>query len=151
MDNMICGRPSVRLSNGLVIVNHSSPHVFTFEDGSVLEACSPEMSRRLTLGSNDTEQEYHNPLTLGKHILVRKNFELTEAIVSDFEGLSMAYYRGLFDICLVALPLLKTIQEDYLKVHPWLLEEDAIIMAYIRCIYVEDRVSKLISITKFTY
>lgn len=41
--------PVVTLTNGIRVANFSSPHPFTFDDGTVLPACDPERSRSLTL------------------------------------------------------------------------------------------------------
>lgn len=41
--------PTTTLTNGLRVANFSSPHTFTFEDQTVLEACDVERSRALSL------------------------------------------------------------------------------------------------------
>lgn len=48
--------PVVTLNNGLTVANFSSPHPFTFVDGSVLPACSPERARTLMLGTLEHEE-----------------------------------------------------------------------------------------------
>ena len=47
--------PRTTLSNGLVVVNFSSPHAFKFEDGSTLEACNTEHSTTLSLKEDNIE------------------------------------------------------------------------------------------------
>lgn len=46
--------PKVRLNNGLVVANFSSPHPFTFDDGWTLAACSPERASALMLEAKET-------------------------------------------------------------------------------------------------
>lgn len=45
--------PTTTLTNGLRVANFSSPHPFTFEDQTVLEACDIERSRALSLISEE--------------------------------------------------------------------------------------------------
>ena len=45
----IAAHTTCTLSSGLRIANFSSPHPFTFEDGTVLPACSPERAKALEL------------------------------------------------------------------------------------------------------
>ena len=50
--------PAVRLKSGIVVANFSSPHVYNFDDGSILDSCpesrveagSLEMRRQFTTG-----------------------------------------------------------------------------------------------------
>ena len=43
-----------KLSNGLKVGNFSSPHPFTFEDGSVIPAVNNNDSQRLKVNFNET-------------------------------------------------------------------------------------------------
>ncbi len=45
--------PAVRLKSGLVVANFSSPHVYNFDDGSVLGRCEPD---RVEGGSVDNRR-----------------------------------------------------------------------------------------------
>lgn len=47
--------PVVRLSNGVVVANFSSPHSFEFTDGTILPACSLERANLLALDSQEIE------------------------------------------------------------------------------------------------
>lgn len=47
--------PAVRLKSGLVVANFSSPHVYNFDDGTVLVRCPPE---RVAAGSLDIRKDY---------------------------------------------------------------------------------------------
>jgi hypothetical protein len=93
--------PVVKLSNGIVVANFSSPHQFLFEDGSVLEACSPERAKRLMLES----QEYIEAAK--KWVDVRLRFLMSEAV--DGELLVMDKDEEV-DIILVPLPVLTAIK-----------------------------------------
>ena len=48
------GLKVVRLSNQLLVGNFSSPHAFTFDDGTVLSAVSDYNSMRLKVNFNET-------------------------------------------------------------------------------------------------
>jgi len=47
--------PLVTLKSGLVVGNFSSPHSFTFTDGSMLPACQPERSALGALSAEETD------------------------------------------------------------------------------------------------
>lgn len=49
--------PVVRLSNGILVANFSSPHSFSFTDGTILPSCSTERSKLLALSQQQIEIE----------------------------------------------------------------------------------------------
>lgn len=125
--------PKVTLSNGVKVLNFNSPHEFYFEDGSILGAVSNEIALETQLNSMDKEC----PRSNSPIIDVDKSFEMSTACLNR---LNQALEERV-DIILVPLPVLmaaKSLPESWLNHH-----------AKLRTIYVVDRISKKISITKF--
>jgi hypothetical protein len=124
--------PKVTLSNGVRVLNFNSPHEFHFEDGSILEAVSNEIALETQLNSVDIERSrVYSPI-----IDVDKSFEMSAACLNRLD-------RALeeeVDIILVPLPVLVAIKS---LPEPWSNSSK------FRTIYVVDRISKKISITKF--
>lgn len=77
--------PIVELSNGLKVGNFSSPHSFTFEDGSVLEACTPERSKLLSMQTIEAvllpRDERYNDICMSYLIDDQMDRAITEAII----------------------------------------------------------------------
>lgn len=127
--------PSLTLTSGLNAVNFSSPHPFNFESGQVLEACSSERAKALSMGSDDVI----TPMTLpnGKVMdVVTKRFTMTDTIRHELDILQDDVD---VDVILVPFPTLQCLQESgeiaqYTKV---------------ATIFVVDRVSKAISVQRF--
>jgi hypothetical protein len=123
--------PVVTLSNGLRVANFSSPHQFLFEDGTVLEACSPERAKRLMLVQHETE------VPTGKQWTdIELRFDMSEVVVS---ALKEPHADEEVDIVLVPFPVLQVLQ------HTELLG----LFYKCRVIRVADRVTKAIHIDKF--
>lgn len=114
--------PIVTLKSGLTVLNFSSPHSFTFDDGSVLEACSPEVANSLMLGA--TEIERH----LDKWTDIQLSFNLTTNVKEE-----LLICRDLADIVLVPFPVLEAWKETYCTVENF------------RVCRMVDRVKKIIS------
>lgn len=100
--------PTVRLTNGLVVGNFSSPHEFQFEDGSILPACSKERAEALSVEFKETVHDsgdirYQN-ISLG--------FDLRDDVLAAFTN----DCEGEVDIVLCALPMIKALQEKGLSI-----------------------------------
>jgi len=121
--------PTVILSNGLCVANHSSPHAFMFEDNSILRACSDERAQALKLNDQDVESPNGGGWTD-----VQKKFILNEAVRESIEVLEA---DKTIQIILVALPVLIALKDAGLPI------------GKARSIYIVDRVSKKVSISKF--
>jgi len=119
----------VILSNGLCVANHSSPHAFLFEDDSILQACSDERAQALKLSNEDVEVPNQ-----GGWIDVQKKFILNDTVR---ESLDVLQRDETVQIILVALPVLLALKEAGLPI------------GKARAIFVVDRVSKKVSISKF--
>ena len=72
MENM----PTVKLTNGIIVGNFSSPHTFEFADGTILPACSKERAEKLKM--NFTENYVESPSKMWKDI--KPQIELTNEI-----------------------------------------------------------------------
>lgn len=119
--------PVITLSNGVRVANFNSPHSFNFEDGSILPAVSENIAIATQLDSNDVQ------IPNGKTIDVVKQFIMSPMCHGRLEHL-----RELdVDVILVPLPVLLAMREKQIPI------------ANYRTIYVVDRISKAISITKF--
>lgn len=121
--------PKVSLSNGLRVANFSSPHPFTFEDGSVLEACSAERAKTLMLGSIEVETPNRGGWTD-----IGLEWELSAAVEDALIELEQ---DDEVDIVLVPFPVMTALKEAGRDV------------GKARVIRVRDRVTKEIHIDRF--
>jgi hypothetical protein len=122
--------PRTKLSNGLVVANMSSAHPFTFVDGAVIPACSPERCKSGELKPIEIESEGIKGTTD-----IKIAFKLTSGVTDMLDVLEQ---DGEVDIVLVPFPVISALKAegntDYSKV---------------RSIRVADRVSKEIHIDRF--
>jgi hypothetical protein len=99
--------PTVILKNGLRVGNHSSPHEFQFDDGSVLPACSPERADHYKL----IPLERNEPSPSGRWTDIDLEFtipaEMQQSLIDNAD-------RRQIDVVLVALPVLICVRE-----HDW--------------------------------
>lgn len=122
--------PIITLSNGLRVANFNSAHPFNFEDGTVLEAVPESVCKNTMLDSEDVETFN------GKYIEVEKKFIASDSFIARLEY--VLKFKDWFDVCLVPLPALNIINEiKWIKNHKF------------RTIYVTDRITKAVSISKF--
>jgi hypothetical protein len=137
----ITAAPVVKLSNRLVVANFSSPHPFNFEDGSVLEACSPD---RVAAGALNREEEERSWGFKDRDdiIAVVPKFTLNERI---WEMLVELELDETIDIVLVPFPVLEALRNARGENGKPLLE--AVTKAGTIC--VKDRQTKEIYINRF--
>jgi hypothetical protein len=121
------------LSNGKRVANFSSPHDFTYEDGSILPAVSATVSEHLKVMFNEYE------LTGGDVML---NFTLTPQIEEEMQRYSDMHNRDEVDVVICPLPMITAIKE-HSKYGTGFL-----ILSPFRSIRIEDRIKKLVSIHK---
>jgi len=123
--------PIVTLKNGLRVGNFSSPHPFTFDDGTVLPACSVERTKRGALEAIETEeQDARLPIRN-----IKIEFALTDG-VRDMLGEAI---KTEVDIVLVPLPV-----KTALCGHNGSLAKTPF-----RVVRVKDRVTKVLYSDKF--
>lgn len=100
--------PSVRLSNGLVVANYSSPHTFLFEDGSILGECSDERAKLTIVESNENTVATRKILREGQVITtldVETDWELSWFVKEDMIHITAAYVRNELDWDIIITPL----------------------------------------------
>lgn len=130
--------PIVELKSGLRVMNFSSPHPFQFDDGSVLPAVDPELSRLLSLERVDEELEGVLPGT--RDILVK--FKMSAEVQEGLRVAEEAQKAGKCDLILIALPVKEALKES-LGLH------DLRPTPFRGCI-ITDRVEKIISANRFS-
>lgn len=124
----------VTLSNGKKVANFSSPHPFTFEDGTVLPACSPEHANHYKVEMiEDTVSE-----SLKGDIYLY--FRLSPQVIELMEMYGEMWENGLVDVVFCPLPMLTAMKEQY--------GSHAIYESPFRSVRMTDRISKLVSISK---
>lgn len=98
--------PSLQLTNGVRVVNFSSPHEFNFASGEILAACDPDRARDLAM--TRTEEARPWPGLLGISAIVPR-FQLSTAVVEELEKLQQ---DAAVDVILVPFPLLEAIRAE---------------------------------------
>ena len=91
--------PTATLSNGVVVGNFSSPHAFTFTDGTVLQACAEDRARWYMLSAREIERPGIKGTTD-----IELTFEMTDDIARE---IAMVCARRDIDIVVVPLPVMK--------------------------------------------
>ena len=120
----------ITLSNGKKVGNFSSPHSFTFEDGSVLPAVSNEESNRLKVNFIETVDED------GDVIL---NFTLSKEVWDEMSKWATLFDEGKVQVVFCPLPMITALKAEL---------ESLIKNTPFRGIRIEDRIKKLVSIHK---
>ena len=120
--------PIAVLKSGVRIVNFSSPHSFTFDDGTVLPACTPERAKSLMLESVElvTPKDRWADIEL--------IFSLSQKVSKALLELEMDED---VDLILVPFPVMEALKKAN---HP---------IGKCRVCRVADRVSKIIHADKF--
>lgn len=130
--------PIVKLTNGIRVANFSSPHDFTFVDGSILPACSPERATWLMM--NPVEITHLSPC--GRWIDIEISFDLSAQCLAQ-----LLVMENDPDINVILVP---RVVKDALLMY----EANAVnphIFNKVRTIRVADRVRKLIHIDRFCW
>ena len=97
-------REIITLSNGKKVANFSSPHPFTFTDGSVIPAVSKEESERLKVNFIETE----HPDESGD---ISLRFELSKDVRFEMRYWVAMYNVGYVDVVFCPLPMITAIKE----------------------------------------
>lgn len=123
----------VTLSNGKRVANFSSPHSFTFEDGSILPAHSEEVSEFLKINFIETELEDGD---------IMLQFTLSEQVENAMNEYMEMWNLGMVDVVFCPLPMITAIKENSAYGLDYLIDSP------FRSIRQEDRIKKLVSIHK---
>ena len=146
-------REIITLSNGKKVANFSSPHPFTFTDGSVIPAVSDEESERLKVNFNEKVD------TNGD---VELSFTLSDDVLKEMTYWLKRHSRGLVDVVFCPLPMITAIKDaiaDYDGISDlpdvlWIIEDYSNCNSHLlkdspfRAVRMEDRIKKLVSIDK---
>lgn len=118
------------LSNGKKVANFSSPHDFTFTDGTVLPKVSNYVSNRLKVNFNESVDENNGDVEL--------SFSLSDDVWSEMYLWEYLHAIKMVDVVYCPLPMITAIKNTnyQLKKSPF------------RAIRMEDRIKKLVSIEK---
>jgi hypothetical protein len=120
----------ITLSNGKKVANFSSPHPFTFTDGTVLPAVSPEEAERLKVTFIEDVSDNGD---------VKLSFDLSEAIfISINQWIDLYSLQHAVDVVFCPLPMITVLNERWGNV----------LNTPFRAVRIEDRNQKLVSITK---
>ena len=131
---------TVRLSNQLIVGNFSSPHPFTFDDGSVLDAVSDYDSMRLKVTFIETiVQERVEPA----HKTVSLDFSLTKDVLEEMEIWEKMWKHNDVDVVLCPLVMIQALKANS--------NADSVAdKTPFRAVRLKDRIKKLASIDTFS-
>ena len=118
----------ITLSNGKKVANFSSPHAFTFEDGSVLQPITESRCKSLSLITKEVEHDNGD---------VELKFIVTDEVKLYMELWGSAKELNLVDVVYIPMPMMSALKEiGYdVKNSPF------------RVIRLTDRINKIVSIT----
>jgi len=135
----------IRLSNQLLVGNFSSPHSFTFEDGSVLPKVSDYDSERLKVNFNETIVNIGRTNPPYNVKTVSLDFTLSDEVRREMEIWEKMWKHNDVHIVLCPLPMIQALNK-------WRNENDESITlkSPFRAVRMKDRIKKLSSIDTFT-
>lgn len=121
----------ITLSNGKRVGNFSSPHPFTFTDGSILPAVSDSEAERLKVTFVETEVGNGD---------IGLQFELSDAVWNEINKWKITWALKEVDVVFCPLPMITALKEHY--------DDHTVVGTPFRAIRIEDRIKKLVSIEK---
>ena len=125
------------LKNGLRVANFSSPHPFTFTDGTIIPAVEDEKARNLMLEVKETFHRTRN----SKFNSVSLDWNLSETVADEIDYWFTFFAMKKVDIVLVPLPVMTALKSIW--------DEKKILKSPFRVIRVSDRITKAIHTDKF--
>ena len=140
-------KPVVKLSNDIRVGNFSSPHDFTFTDGTILPAVSDEEALRLKVKFIEDAKKSMS-WSGSPYDNVELGFELTDEILDEINEWEELFDDKKVDIVLIPLPML-TAMKGLHKNNEYKWSRTLLRSSPFRCIRIEDRTHKLVSINKF--
>jgi len=120
--------PVVTLPSGLTVGNFSSPHSFTFVDGTVLPGCDEDRSRALMLRAVEVETPGPKGTTD-----IALSFEMSDEVRDAVRAVQYADV----DVVIVPLPVMQAVKAEGLPIRN------------LRTCRVADRVAKTVHGDKF--
>jgi len=128
----------IKLSNGKRVANFSSPHPFTFTDGTVLPAISNEESERLKVDFHETLENDRGDVSL--------SFTISNDVREEMRKWEWEWQQGNVDVVFCALPMLVALSSHIDDPSQGYVYD--ILYSPFRAIRMEDRIKKLVSIDK---
>jgi hypothetical protein len=125
------------LTNGLRVANFSSPHPFTFTDGTVIPAVEDDKARKCML---EVDEE-RVPQRSAKFRTVKLDWSLSEYVSDEIDYWFTFFAMKKVDVVIVPLPVMTALRSIW--------REKDIIKSPFRVIRVADRITKAIHIDKF--
>ena len=133
--------PKIRLlRNGVKVANFSSPHSFTFDDGTILDAVSDKTSTMLKIDFNEKLMILETGQSFDTIMLT---FGLSNVVKDKIRLWVEKYIKGDVDVVLVPLPMITAMRQS----GEW--DNDKLLLSPFRSIRIEDRTKKVISSKKF--
>jgi hypothetical protein len=125
-------REVITLSNRKRVANFSSPHPFTFTDGSILPAIPDVDSERLKIAFKEVKVNKHGDVLL--------KFSLTSEVYKEMAYWMEEWRKKRVDVVFCALPMLVAFVEKF--------SDMSLELSPFRGVRMEDRIKKLASIDK---
>lgn len=125
------------LSNGLRVANFSSPHPFTFTDGTVIPAVEDEKAINLMLDVEESSIPQRN----SRFKTVELDWSLSEPVADEIDYWFTFFAMKKVDVVIVPLPVMVALRNI------WNIKD--ILKSPFRVIRVANRITKAIHINKF--
>jgi len=133
--------PKIRLlRNGVKVANFSSPHSFTFDDGTVLDAVNERTSKVLKIDFNEKNMSLETGQSFDTIMLT---FGLSNVVKDKMKLWMDKYIKGDVDVVLVPLPMITAMRQS----GEW--DDGKLLLSPFRAIRKEDRTKMVISSDKF--
>lgn len=126
-----------KLKCGLRVANFSSPHPFTFTDGTVIPAVDKELASKLML---DVEEQMV-PQRNSRFKTVKLDWTLSERVADEIDLWYTFFAMKKVDVVIVPLPVMVALRGIW--------DEKKIIKSPFRVIRVANRITKEIEIFKY--
>ncbi len=125
------------LKNGLKVANFSSPHPFTFTDGTIIPEVEDEKALNLMLKVEETFHKTRN----SKYNIVSLDWSLSVTVAYEIDYWYTFFAMNKVDIVIVPLPVMTALRSIW--------DQKKIIKSPFRVIRVADRINKTIYTDKF--
>ena len=119
------------------VANFSSPHPFTFTDGTVVPAVEDDKARKCMLNVEETSIPQRN----SRFRTVKLDWELSEYVADEIDYWYTFFAMRKVDVVIVPLPVMTALKGIW--------DEKKIMKSPFRVIRVEDRITKTIHIDKY--
>ena len=106
--------PEVKLTNGLVVANYSSPHPFRFEDDSVLPACTEERAIMTMLNAKEIIVETRTIIGVSEDVHdIKLEYKLTWFLEEDIAHFMRLYEKNMlpWHYIITPLPVVKAMED----------------------------------------